>query len=172
MQNQNNFIKKMLSVRVHIDEDGILRIRIPCGKCRGEGFVSTEYWEGVCAPCRGTGWSAKANVSIRTLWWGLAVSGMLAFGLAFLRTSISPAMQTWTPRDIDPGTHLFYMSPVLEAVNANGGIVPAWDGNRVNQVSILECSETQARIADGVWIDRALLLADWCAAGTYERVKP
>lgn len=97
---------------------------------------------------------------------------LAVFVVAVLLMGCAGERKTWTPRDVDPGTHLFYMSPVSVAVSVNGAVVPAWDGNRQNQVSILECSDTDARIADGVWIDRALLLADWCDADIYERVKP
>jgi hypothetical protein len=77
----------------------------------------------------------------------------------------------WTPREIDPGFHLFYMSPVTEATRVNGVIVPAWDGNRHNQVDIYECSATHARVSDEKWVPRSILLADWCDAEIYKRVK-
>lgn len=98
---------------------------------------------------------------------------LCGFLMVILLAGCAPE-KTWTPMDIDPSFHLFYLSPVSQAVEVNGKKIPAWDGERSHQVEIYECSDTQARISGGenpIWVERSILLADWCDTETFKQVK-
>lgn len=91
---------------------------------------------------------------------------LLAAVMLALLSACAP-QSTWTPAEVDPGYHLFYLTPLRTAVVLSTGPIPAWDGDRAHQVSILECSATSARITATDWIDRSILLDDLCSAEAY-----
>ena len=114
--------------------------------------------------------------NVRVQWLvGIAVNLIFAILtltlLSGCATGTPETPKRWAPHDNDPGLHLFYMSPISQDMVIDAQTIQAWNGDKRNQVEIFECSETEARVSDTTWISRSLLMADWCDAKIFERVK-